>query len=94
MSATRRTILAVMGLAPVGIGSEAFVNAPAKAGDIQTTADAYSNERAAKALEALAVELRRGSIDIISIGVQSDMKPHEIADVHTLTIEFLHKPEV
>lgn len=94
MTTSRRTILAVLGLAPAAIGSEAFANPPDMPGEIQSVSTAFSNERAAKALEALARELRRGSIDTTSINVSSDMTANDIADQHTLTFRFLHKPEV
>ncbi len=81
-------------MAPAGIGAEAFASQPAKAGEVRATTEAFTNETAAKALEALAKELRRGSIDSIKLRLASEMAHDTIADCHTLTFDFLFKPEI
>lgn len=95
--ANRRTALAMLGFggtAAAVMGSEAFAMPPEEPGEIQSSASAYNKERYAKALENLAAELRADRVAIVNLNLASSIEAHNLADVHTLRLEFIYKPEL
>src|SRR5688572_15273777 len=96
MSTTRRTALAMLGLAPAtaAVGSEQFMAAPKKPGEIQSVFGAYTAEDFAGAFENLARNIRAGSVDVDRLRFVSDLSADKIADCHELTLNFRYKPEV
>lgn len=94
MTKTRRTILASLGLAPVGaIGIETFMLPVQDGNELQTTEDGYDKEHFALAFEKLAAEIRNGSVACINLSLLSSIEPNEILNRHTLSLKFLFKPD-
>ncbi|QOZ25289.1 hypothetical protein [Bradyrhizobium sp. CCBAU 51753] len=93
MTTTRRTLLAVMGLAPVSAVQAETFSAPATDGRAQTVQGAYSKERYACAFEQLAAELRRDAVELVRINFASRLESNSLADVHTMTVELIYLPE-
>jgi ATP-dependent helicase/DNAse subunit B len=95
MTTSRRTALAMLGLAPAtAVGAETFMAAPENPGGVQSVTRAYDRERFANAFEKLAAELRRDAVEIHSLKLSSSMEPNEIADMHDLVLRFRYKPEI
>lgn len=93
MSTTRRTALAMLGLgSTAAIGAETFIE-PNKYGSVQAVAGAATKERMATALENLAKELRAGNALAESIELNAKLTANDIADRHTLTLQFIYLPE-
>lgn len=95
MSTTRRTALAMLGLAPASaVSAETFIAPPDKPGDVQSVSGAYQRERFAQAFEKLAAELRRDTVMIESLKMSASLEANEIADRHELVLKFIYMPEV
>lgn len=95
MTADRRTVLTMLGLAGAGaVGTETFMSPPAKAGGAQSVNAAYDKERFARAFENIAKSIRNGQIEVDSLGIISDLRSNSIADMHELKFSFRHCPEV
>lgn len=93
MSENRRTVLAMLGLGSVAsIGTDTFLAPPAKAGELRSVSQAYDNERFAAAFEKIAAEIRKGSISVERLAVNSSMEPNALADRHDLELRFFYIP--
>ena len=97
MSATRRTALAMLGLAPASaIGSETFTGPadPSNNRGVRSVVGSYDRERYARVFETLAAELRKDSVELQNIELKSVLNADALADVHDLTVRFRYLPEL
>ncbi|MCC8946000.1 hypothetical protein H8A97_13045 [Bradyrhizobium sp. Arg62] len=74
------------------VQAETF-SAPAPDGRVQTVRSAFNKERYAKAFEQLAAEIRSDAVDLVKINFSSALESDNLADLHTITVELLYKPE-
>lgn len=95
MTTTRRTALAMLGLASASaVGAETFMSPPPTPGDVQSVSAAYQRERFAQAFEKLASELRRDAVLVESLTLSASLQHDDIADRHELVLKFAYRPEV
>lgn len=96
MITTRRTALAMLGLAPASaVGAETFnAGHPEISGGVQYGGDAYNKERYARAFEQLASEIRSARVDVVSIELRAKLEANSFVDEHDLNVRFRYKPEV
>lgn len=92
MKASRRTVLAALGLAPVtAFATENFVPA-----DGALKPGTVSVEAQAGALEALAQEIREGRAMVCGLDVNASLRPDAVV-THKLIVEFAYigdKPSI
>lgn len=91
---SRRTTLAMLGLAPAtAVGAETFLNAPEPGHWARPNiGNDSSNETVATALRNLADNIVAGKVDVTCLDLNASLKPDEIV-YHNLTVTFAHKPE-
>lgn len=95
MTTSRRTALAILGLAPTAaIGSETFNKTADRPGDVQSCVEAYDKERYAAAFRKIADDIRAGHIDISHLSLNSEINADLIADVHELKLKFRYNVDM
>lgn len=91
MSVSRRTTLAMLGLAPsTVVGAETFL--PPIEGRRSGQAGRTSDKVIAAALRRLAENIEGGTVSATGIEINAAINPNAIVE-HALTIRFSHNPE-
>lgn len=86
----RRTVLTMLGLAPVGsVGAETFLNPSEHS--VQAGNDTDSAV-IAQALHKLAVQIENKTAYVAKLSVHTDVAPCEVVK-HTISIDFFYSPE-
>lgn len=85
---SRRTTLAMLGLAlAIAVGAETIL-IPVVGGGVQTTSDT-SRAMMARAFRKMAENIEAGRIDIVGFDVSCSLRPVE----HVFSTRFIYKPE-
>lgn len=90
MSSSRRTVLAMLGLAPAtAVGAETFLPAPEKA---KVQIGRSNREVIAAAFRRMAENIEAGNVETISFEIHCSIDPDD-AVKHSLTTTFFYLPE-
>lgn len=91
---TRRTVLSMLGLAPaVVVSTDSFASHDEQA-TVRAVNGAVDDETMANAFEQMARAIRSGAAIVEEIDVHSTIRTNEILGRHTMTVKFIHLPEV
>lgn len=92
--ATRRTLVAMLGLTPVAAGFDAQAfSPPEKLDGPETGVGIYQKEKFAQAFERLAAAVRDGTVDPSKLKVVSELEANKLANQYELTFSFLWQPD-